>query len=294
MGVFLGLTAALGWGSADFLVRYATRFIGTYRTLFYMQFVGFVGLGAYLLFSGELGRLLAKASWQAWALALLVGVLSMLGSLALYRAFEVGVLSIVSPIAASYAALTVVLALLSGERISQARGLGIIAALIGIALAATSFTPANASPEDAKRRRHGLVGSGVGWSLMASVMFGVDFWILGFHVAPELGGIAPVWLIRLTTLCTVPLVTLPMRQSLRPPSGKIWWLIMAIGLIDTIGFVALTLGVTTDQVSLISVLSSLFSAVTVLLAWIFLHEKLHWSQWLGVGIIFVGVALVNV
>ncbi|MBA2285569.1 MAG: DMT family transporter [Ktedonobacteraceae bacterium] len=294
MGIILGLTAALGWGTADFLVRYATRFIGTYRTLFYMQFVGFVALSAYLLFSGELGRLLAKASWQPWALALLVGVLSMLGSLALYRAFEVGVLSIVSPVAASYAALTVVLALLSGERISQARGLGIIAALIGIALAATSFTPASTSPEETKTRRHSLIGSGVGWALTASVMYGVDFWILGFHVAPELGGIAPVWFIRLTTICTVPLVTLPMRQSLRPPTGKIWWLIMAIGLIDTVGFTALTLGVTTDQVSLISVLSSLFSAVTVLLAWLFLHEKLHWIQWLGVGIIFIGIALVKV
>ena len=33
MGIILGLSAALFWGTADFLVRYTTRIIGTYRTL---------------------------------------------------------------------------------------------------------------------------------------------------------------------------------------------------------------------------------------------------------------------
>ncbi len=41
------------------------------------------------------------------------------------------------------------------------------------------------------------------------------------------------------------------------------------------------------------VLISLYSAVTILLAWIFLREHLQWSQWLGVGIIFGGFVLVN-
>jgi drug/metabolite transporter (DMT)-like permease len=35
------------------------------------------------------------------------------------------------------------------------------------------------------------------------------------------------------------------------------------------------------------------STVTVLLAWMFLRERLQWSQWLGVGIIFIGIVLVN-
>jgi drug/metabolite transporter (DMT)-like permease len=59
-------------------------------------------------------------------------------------------------------------------------------------------------------------------------------------------------------------------------------------------FLSVAIGYTTDQVSVVSVLASLFSAVTVLLAWIFLHEKLQWSQWLGIVIIFLGVSLVKV
>lgn len=53
------------------------------------------------------------------------------------------------------------------------------------------------------------------------------------------------------------------------------------------------LGLATGQVAVVSVLTSLYSAVAVVLAWVFLREKLHWGQWAGIGLIFVGIALVN-
>jgi drug/metabolite transporter (DMT)-like permease len=48
MGIILGLAAALFWGTADFLVRYSTRIIGPYRTLFYMQFIGLACLSIFM------------------------------------------------------------------------------------------------------------------------------------------------------------------------------------------------------------------------------------------------------
>ncbi len=320
MGVLLGLLAALGWGSADFLARYATRLLGTYRTLFYMQFIGLFSLSVYLLATGQLPRLLETAGWQPWAWCVLVALLNVAGSLALYRAFEVGVLMIVSPIAASYAALTVMLSLLSGETLSRLRGIGIGLALIGAVFAATSFaTP----PEGVKAgagepgRKQRLAG-GAGLALFAAVAYGVMFWLLGFQVTPALGGIAPIWLIRLVTPCTLALVAAPARQSLRLrrqalaetgfphsrsrwslarlrlPPGRGWWLIAGVGVLDTSAYVANTIGFATHQVAVVSVLASLFSTVTVMLAWFFLRERLHWSQWLGVAGIFAGVALVSV
>jgi uncharacterized membrane protein len=47
------------------------------------------------------------------------------------------------------------------------------------------------------------------------------------------------------------------------------------------------------QISVVSVLASLYGAVTVLLAWIFLRERLDMSQWFGIVMIFVGVVLVS-
>ena len=249
MGIILGLSAALFWGTADFLVRYSTRIIGTYRTLFYMQFIGLAGLSAFLAASGKFAYLASTVGWQWWILAILTALLNIVSALALYRAFEVGVLAIVSPIAASSTALTVVLAIISGEMISRARLLGITAALIGVVLAATHFTPisdthgaevSSIATLDYSRRysylallRRGQLTKGVGWALVSAVCYGIDFWLLGIYITPVLGGIMPVWIIRSTTICALALVAFPAHQSLQWPSGRTWWLIIAIGILDT-------------------------------------------------------------
>lgn len=298
MTIILGLAAAIFWGAADFLARYSTRIIGTYRTLLFMQFFGLIGLSMYLAFTGDFGRLSQEVYRQAWAWALLAALLNVVSSLALYRAFEVGILAVVSPIAASSAALAVVFALMSGETISLPHGIGIIAALFGVALAATAFSSAKGMQDvkitEVASRHKGLLPRGVAWALAASLGYGLIFWILGFRVTPVLGGIAPVWLIRLMTLSTLALFAVPLKQNVRVPRGSVWWFIAGAGILDTVAYVSFTIGLTGGQVAIIGVIASLFSAVTVLLAWIFIREKLQWSQWLGVGIIFVAIVLVNV
>ena len=299
MSIILGLAAAIFWGAADFLARYSTRMIGTYRTLFFLQFFGLVGLSIYLAVSGEFGRLFQSMFWEAWAWALLAAFLNVFSSLALYRAFEVGVLTVVSPIAASSAALAVVFALLSGETVSVAHGIGIIAALFGVALAATAFSSVK-SVQDSKiidalpQQRKGILPRGVALALVASLGYGIIFWVLGFRVTPVLGGIAPVWLIRLTTVWTLALFVVPLKQHIHVPRGSVWWFIAGVGILDTAAYVSFTIGLTGGQVAIIGVIASLFSAVTVLLAWIFIREKLQWNQWLGIAIIFVAIVLVNV
>ncbi len=298
MTIILGLAAAIFWGAADFLARYSTRIIGTYRTLLFMQFFGLIGLSMYLAFSGDFGRLAQEVYWQAWSWALLAALLNVVSSLALYRAFEVGILAIVSPIAASSAALAVIFALMSGETISLPHGIGIIIALFGVALAATAFSSTKGMQDvkitEVASRHKGLLPRGVAWALAASLGYGIIFWILGFRVTPVLGGIAPVWLIRLITLSTLAVFAVPLKQNIRVPRGSVWWFIAGAGILDTAAYVSFTIGLTGGQVAIIGVIASLFSAVTVLLAWIFIREKLQWSQWLGVGIIFVAIVLVNV
>jgi drug/metabolite transporter (DMT)-like permease len=53
------------------------------------------------------------------------------------------------------------------------------------------------------------------------------------------------------------------------------------------------LGYGWGQISVVAVLVSLYSSVTVLLAWLFLRDKLQWSQWVGIFIIFSGIVLIN-
>ena len=138
MGILLGLTGAVSWGIADFAARFASRRIGAYRTLFFMQFFGFVALTAYLKFTGGIARGVAPG-WQPWALAAFAGVLNTIASLSLYHSFRIGVMSVVAPISSCYPALTVALSLFSGERVQALRMFGLAVTLAGVVLAATSF-----------------------------------------------------------------------------------------------------------------------------------------------------------
>ena len=47
------------------------------------------------------------------------------------------------------------------------------------------------------------------------------------------------------------------------------------------------------HVAVVSVLASLYGAVTVLLSWVFLREQIERSQWLGIVLIFVGIVFVS-
>ena len=97
MGILLGLVTALCWGSADLFARFATRRIGTFRTMLYMQLCGFCLLTLVMPRLGGWGHLFDGSSWQPWAWGILAGVLNTSSTLALYRSFEIGKLSIVAP-----------------------------------------------------------------------------------------------------------------------------------------------------------------------------------------------------
>lgn len=289
LAIILGLTGALCWGGADFAARFASRRVGAFRTLFYMQFFGFLVLSAYLKFRGGFFDGIAPG-WHPWAPAALAGVLNMVASLSLYYSFEIGVMSIVAPVSSAYPALTVTLAIMSGERITPLRGGGLAVTLLGVILAATSFAPVKgpAAKETAR------LAKGVGWAILAALGFGTLFWFLGFYVIPAVGPTISVWVIRLTSFSVLALLAVPARQSLQLPSGSVWWMLAAVGFLDTAAFIANNAGLRTGQVSVVSVLASLYGAVTVVLAWIFLREKLERSQWCGIVLIFVGIVLVSV
>lgn len=87
--------------------------------------------------------------------------------------------------------------------------------------------------------------------------------------------------------------TSPAGQPLRLLGGRTWWLLAGTGVLDTTAFVLTCVGMTTEQVSVVTVLCSLFGAVTVGLAWLFLRERLGRTQWIGIALIFVGIVLVS-
>ncbi len=290
MGILLGLATAVCWGFADFLARFATHKIGTHRTLFYMQFFGFVALSAAMPMLGGWGHLADGSGWEPWAWALLAGSLNFASTFALYRSFEIGKLAVVAPVSASYPALTVVLTMAGGERLTTLRAAGIAATIAGVVLIAMQRTEeANGKTREAR----GRLPRGVGWALSAGLGFGVLFWLLGTRVVPLTGAPQSVWVIRLTSASAAALLAVPLGVSLRLSGRSVRWMLAAMGLLDTGAFVASNRGMQMEQVAVVSVLGSLYGAVTVALAAAVLREHLAPRQWAGIACIFAGIGMIS-
>jgi len=293
MGILLGLLTALSWGSADLCARFATRKIGTFLTMLYMQLTGFLLLTLALPWLGGLRHLADGSGITPWAWGILAGIINTAGTLALYRSFEIGKMSVVAPISAGYPALTMLLAASTGEHLTALRIAGCVLILFGVIIVARGEElPQDANPL-ADPQRPAKKHLGVGWALLSSLMFGVMFWLLGIRVIPIIDSAQTVWVIRLTSVILTASIMLATGRRLRlPPNGAKPWL-LGVGLLDTGAYVLNNYGMQLEQVSVVSVLASLYGAVTVALAALLLHEKIATSQWLGIVSIFAGILLIS-
>src|SRR5271168_822284 len=289
MGIVLGLLTALSWGGGDFLARFATRRIGTLRTMLYMQAFGFLLLTFFLYELHAWGHLFDGSGWRPWAWGLLAGVLNAFGTFSLYRSFEIGKMSVVAPLSASYPALTVVLSLLTGERLTLARAAG-----IGLTLAGAIFVVRGESaPEENDAQAPQETSKGLGWALCAALGFGVLFWLLGTRIVPATGPFATVWIIRMFGTFAALVILCLKRLPISAPEVKAGWQVAGIGVLDTGAFVLNNRGMQLDQVAVVSVLASLYGAVTVALAAIFLREHVSLWQWAGIAAVFAGIVLIS-
>jgi drug/metabolite transporter (DMT)-like permease len=272
-----GLLAALGWGGGDFLISRVTRTVGATQAMFYVQLVGIVAIGALLLARRDL----PPADLRAWGLGIAANLFNLGGTLLLYRAFAVGSLSIVSPIAASFAVITIPLALLGGERPGPLALAGAALVIAGVIVVSRGHGEGSGTPR------------GVPEAVGAAVFIGLYLWLVSF-ATPLLGIAWPVLIGRVIALLAASGIMLARRTRLTPMPTGLWPTAIAAALLDTAAFVFYNMGIATGYVSVVSALASIFSAVTVLLAWFFLRERLRMVQWAGVAGLIVGVFLASV
>ena len=116
---------------------------------------------------------------------------------------------------------------------------------------------------------------------------------LGLCGDPHFGGIAPSWVFRLIPLCLLTPVSVVTHQSLLISRSLVWLVLVGVGLLDTAAILLSFVGLATGHVAVVGTLTSLYSVATLVLAWIFLKERLRWSQWVGILLILGGVAILS-
>ncbi len=274
VAILFGLAAALTYGAADFFGGLSTKRSNEFSVVVCSQVIG-----SGLLIVAVPFFLNAPFTLEALGWGMGAGAGGGLGVLLLYRGLARGRMSVVAPTTGVVAAgVPVLVGLALGERPGTRALLGVVVALIAVAL--VSMTP----DDDASRSYSGLreaIGAGVG--------FGVFFILLSF--AGDDSGLWPLLGARIASLGSVLVLALVTRRSLRPQAGS-WNLIAAAGILDVAANLFYLLATRAGLLSLVAVLTSMYPGVTVLLARIVLHERVRRVQLVGLVCTALGVGLI--
>ena len=273
--VVLALGAAVAYGLSDFLGGVISRRTSVWP----VAFTACLGAALGTLVLAVLVPGHPTGHDLFWGLV--AGVGSGAGTAFLYRGFAAGRMGVVAPVSAVGAAvLPAAIAVILGERPSALAWLGIVVALPGIWLV---------SREPAADEMPGGVAAGLLDGILAGVGFGLLFAAVG--QVPDGAGFFPVLGTQVVSCLVVAGAALVLGADPRPHQRLEWGGIGA-GLLATLAVVGFLFARQHGLLSIAAVLTSLYPAFTVLLATMFLGERLHRAQSLGLLLCAVTVACV--
>jgi drug/metabolite transporter (DMT)-like permease len=295
LGLLLGLGAAIAWGFTDVAGTFAGRRIGSLRALTGAQTASLVVLLAVATPAGGLDAV-TRMSVSDLALCSVLGLAAMGAYLAFFTALRIGPLAVVSPTVAAYGGLTVVLAvLLRGETPTMLQAGGAALSTIGVILVGLV--------SDGGIRATRIVGRGVPLGVVALVLFAVvtigladpigrHGWLAVIVVSRVANAAACVGLL-VFVLAVGPRWASPLLATNDDPARATRF-VVAAGVLDLAGFVSYAIGLERAETWIVGLASSFGPVVAVLVGLGFLDERLRPSQWLGLGLVGVGLVAVAV
>jgi drug/metabolite transporter (DMT)-like permease len=268
----LSLAAAVSWGAGDFSGGFASRKANVYGVVLVAHAVGLV--------FNLVAALLLHDPWPGttsflWGIA--AGISGAVGLVSLYRALAVGTMGINAPVAA------VVTAILPVAFTFLTLGLPTRLQLAGFALALVAIWLIAMPAGDLGRPK------GIGLAILAGIGFS------GFLLFIKFAGFtAKFWPLvgaRAASLAFMVIIISRIRMDFHA-LARHWRPMVSCGIFDSIGNILFVYAATRGRLDIAAVLSSLYPASTLILARIFLKERLTRVQAMGILLALGSVALI--
>jgi drug/metabolite transporter (DMT)-like permease len=277
VGIAFALAASACWGSADFFGGLKAKRWSALAVLFTIEVSGLI---VALVVMGVAQD--PFPSTRAVLCALGAGTAGIVALGAFYRALAIGTMSIVAPISATGVALPVIVGIATGDRPSAVVVAGLVFTTVGVILASREV---HEDEESASAGRTSVV-----LALLAAIGFGTYF--IGADVAADE---SVLWTVVLGRGIAVPFVGLAvLARGVALPRGGDLGILCLAGTVDLLATALYGFANTHGDLSIVSVVGSLYPIATVILARAILEERVRTVQAAGVVAALTGVALIAV
>ena len=274
-----GIGGMFAWGIYDFLGGVFSKQIGPFRSFFWSQLAGSISI-----------LLLAIVSSISLHMPLLVIVLFplaaivySLGYLFYFKGLEIGNISIVSATMNLWAVFTMLFAFVfMGQRLSTIQTLGVVMVLSGVTLASLNWS-------DIKQQGFQL-SSGVKEAVLGAFFFGI-FWNISEIISEEVGWLSATLFVKLGIVLFLLILALFAKREigLAQVSAKTKYAVVVMGIMEAGAVAIVNYGLTIGQAILITPIASALSIVTIMLAIVFLKERVSKLQGLGMITAIAGI-----
>jgi drug/metabolite transporter (DMT)-like permease len=268
----LGLVSAACWGAGDFSGGLATRRSNVHSVIIGSQVVGIVLLiGLALAFAERM----PSPDHMLWGS--IAGVAGTVGLIALYRALASGRMGAAAPVSA---VITAAVPAIFGMLVE---GLPRTLQLIGFGLAVIGVWFVSRT-EDAAIHINEL-------SLPVAAGFCFGIFLIIIHRVSESSILWPLVAARTASVSMILIYATFARQP-RLPELKRLPLIALVGVLDAFGNAFFALAAQIGRLDMAAVLSSLYPATTVWLAWLVLKERITRPQTVGIVATLAAIVLI--
>jgi bacterial/archaeal transporter family protein len=290
IAILAGVGGMLGWGLADFFAKKTIDQIGDIVSLAWGHIFGtgvlFFIIMYRLVAYGE--RVSVPDGFEAWSLLALFGIAQAIVYLFVYKGFSKGQLAILNPIFASFSGITAILSIvIFGEVVTGHVIWGLVTLFLGILFISSDL-------EALKIKRFSFTHI-PGFKEIAFATLLAAFWTLFWD--KFIGGMN--WLsyalfMYLFMTLTILVIARLRRINLWVVQRSTWKFLFLIGMSETIAYLAISLGYSsTSLTSIIALLSGSFSLPTIILAYLFLKEKITTLQTIGSLVVIVGIIILS-
>jgi uncharacterized membrane protein len=282
IGIALAIGAMLCWGIYDFLLAIAIRKSSVFKAFFWNLIIASI----LLLFALPLADNIQSPPAWVWLLILIDSLIIVFSYLIFCKALEIGPVSIVAPVSSLWGGLTLILGIIFLNEVPSKLSIaGLALAIIGLVLVSFKW-------QDITKIHVHLASKGLKYALIVVAAW-APFYIILDVIMQQINGLISIIVVNAFAAILIVAYKLIKNEKTNIRSAAVP-VIAITAVIYALAELFYIFSLNTEMTTLSAPISSLYPAITVMLAWKFLNEKIQASQAVGIALIIIGISALAV